>query len=136
MINKVYLLWHAYVTKEFLVIGSLTKKSNTEYIFRYEKDAITAIKLGCFLPFPYTDNEIKFNALPSFFTQRMLTSKFYIDKFNINYDANDELSILCYRNSVKNNDNFSIISEESYNLFNNSSNNNEISEFNNIKLHK
>lgn len=117
MIKKVYLLWHAYITKELLVIGSLSKKDNNNYIFKYEKDAIKAKKLGCFLPFAFTDEEIKFSSLPTFFTQRMLTSKYYIEKFKIDYNPNDELSILCYGNSVKNTDNFSIISEENYKLF-------------------
>lgn len=115
MINKVYLLWHAYITKELLVIASLTKTDNSKYIFKYEKDALKAKKLNCFLPFNYTEEELYFNSLPDFFSQRMLTSKYYVDKLGINYDSNDELSILTYGDSIKNTDNFRIISEKDYN---------------------
>lgn len=135
MIKKVYLLWHAYVTKELLVIGSLSKDNNN-YIFKYKKDAIKAKKLGCFLPFAFTEEEIKFSSLPTFFAQRMLTSKFYIDKFNLNYNPKDELSILCYGNSVKNTDNFSIISEDNYKLFKETTNYEYKNNFYNSKLRK
>lgn len=114
MIKKVYLLWNSYVTKELLVIASLTEVENKGYVFKYEKDAIKAEQLGCFLPFNYTEEELCFNSLPYFFSQRMLKSKYYIDKFGINYDCSNELDILTYGNSVKNNDNFSIVSEEKY----------------------
>ena len=115
MINKVFLLWHAYITKELLVIGSLSKDGN-RYIFKYEKDAARAKDLGCFLPFPYTENELYFSMLPSFFTQRMLTSRYNMDKFGVKYDSNNELALLTYGDSVKNNDNFRIVSEDSYKL--------------------
>jgi len=115
--KKVYLLWHAYVTKELLTIASLTKKNNENYIFKYETDALKAKQLGCFLPFEYTEEEITFKSLPMFFSQRMLTSKYYIEKLGINYKQDDELSLLAYGNSIKNNDNFRIISEEEYENF-------------------
>lgn len=125
MVKKVYLLWNAYVTKELLVIASLSKSENDEYVFKYEKDAIKAKNLGCFLPFSYADNEIKFNSLPDFFAQRMLTSKFYVEKFGIKYDVNDEFAMLCYGNSVRNTDNFSIISDQTYQKLMYESNENE-----------
>jgi len=115
--KKVYLLWHAYTTKELLTIASLTKKNNENYIFKYETDALKAKQLGCFLPFEYTEEEITFKSLPMFFSQRMLTSKYYIEKLGINYKQDDELSLLAYGNSIKNNDNFRIISEEEYENF-------------------
>lgn len=122
--KKVYLLWHAYVTKELLTIASLTKKNNENYIFKYETDALKAKQLGCFLPFEYTEEEIIFKSLPMFFSQRMLTSKYYIEKLGINYKQDDELSLLAYGNSIKNNDNFRIISEEEYEKFKEILNNN------------
>lgn len=114
MIKKIYLLWHAYSTKELLTIASLEKIDNNKYLFKYEKDAIKAKSMGCFLPFNYTDEELYFSSLPTFFSQRMLTSKFYIDKLNIKYDSDDILSILCYGNGVKNTDNYSIVSDIDY----------------------
>jgi len=119
MIKKIYLLWHAYSTKELLTIASLEKLDNNKYLFKYEKDAVKAKNMGCFLPFNYTDEEVYFNSLPNFFSQRMLTSKFYVDRLNIKYESNDDLSILCYGNGVKNTDNYSIISDVDYmNLYN------------------
>lgn len=115
--KKVYLLWHAYITKELLVIASLIKNNNDSYIFKYEEDALKAKGLGCFLPFEYTEEKITFKTLPMFFAQRMLTSKYYIEKLGINYNQDDELSLLAYGNSIKNNDNFRIISEEEYENF-------------------
>ena len=115
MIKKVYLLWHAYTTGELLVIGSLTKTEDKGYMFKYEKDAVKAKSLNCFLPFGYTEEELYFSSLPDFFSQRMLTSKYYADKLGIKYDNNDELSVLTYGDSIKNTDNFRIISEKDYN---------------------
>lgn len=119
MINKVYLLWHSYISNELLTICSLEKIAPKGYIMKYNEEAIKAKALGCFLPLSYTKEDIHLNNLPSFFSQRMLTSKYYIEKFNIEYDKTDELSILCYGGGVKNTDNFCIFSEEDYNKFKN-----------------
>ena len=53
MIKEVFLLWHAYVSKELLLIGTL-RREDKGYSFEYGNDAIKAMSLGCFLPFPYT----------------------------------------------------------------------------------
>lgn len=114
MIKKVYLLWHAYRTKELLVIGSLMELDNKKFMFKYETDAEKALKLGCFLPFRFTNEELYFDSLPHFFEQRILKSKFNIEKSGINYDNANKLEVLTFFDSVKNNDNFRIISEHSY----------------------
>lgn len=115
MVDKVFLLWHSYVTDEMLLIGSL-RKINNKYIFKYEKDAVTAMNMRCFLPFPYTEKEIDFDILPSFFAQRMLTSKYNMNKFGIKYDPKNELALLAFGDSIRNSDNFRIVTSESYNL--------------------
>ena len=81
MINRVFLLWQSYKTKEILLLGSLTKKEEKGYEFKYEKDATRAQSLGCFLPFPYTEDKIYFSTLPTFFTQRMLISNYNSKKY-------------------------------------------------------
>lgn len=118
MINRVFLLWQSYTTKELLLLGSLTKVEEKGYEFKYEKDAVRAQKLGCFLPFEYTEDKLYFSSLPPFFAQRMLTSHYNSTKFGINYDPNNELAALTYKNSIKNSDNFSIISEDLYQSIN------------------
>lgn len=115
MVDKVFLLWHAYVTDEMLLIGSL-RKVNSKYVFKYEKDSVKAMNLGCFLPFPYIEREISFDILPSFFAQRMLTSKYNMSKFGVKYEPNNELALLAYGDSVRNSDNFRVVTPESYNL--------------------
>ncbi len=118
MIDKVLLLWQAYSTKELLLIGSLAKVEDRGYKFKYENEALKAQKLGCFLPFEYTKDELYFSSLPAFFSQRMLTSKYNSEKFGINYNPKNELSILVYGNSIKNSDNFTIITEKAYQSIN------------------
>lgn len=115
MIREVYLLWTSYSTNEILVIGKLRELDNKKYSFKYGKDAKKALSLGCFLPFTYTDEEIIFNSLPLFFEQRIIKGKFNSEKFGINYDINDKLRALVYQDSVKNNDNFKIVSEDKFN---------------------
>lgn len=111
MINKVFLLWQSYITKEILLIASLTKVNN-KYIFKYEKDALKAMNLGCFLPFAYTESELRFDVLPPFFSQRMLTSKFNRDKFDVKVSLDNELALLTYGDSIRNSDNFRIVTEK------------------------
>lgn len=123
MVNEVFLLWHAYVTKEILLIGSL-KKENNKYVFEYDKAAIKAMNLGCFLPFPYTENKLYFETLPSFFAQRMLTGQYNINKFKIN--SSDELALLTYYDGIKNSDNFSVVNLNTYNNIKNIENDNAI----------
>lgn len=114
MIDRVFLLWQSYNTNELLLLGSLRKLENKGYEFSYEKDALKAEKLGCLLPFTYSEDKISFSSLPPFFAQRMLTNNYNAKMYGINYDPNNELATLSYLNSVKNSDNFSIISEEQY----------------------
>ena len=119
MTNEVFLLWHAYVTKELLLIGRL-KREGSGYVFEYDKAAIRAMNLGCFLPFPYTEDKVYFETLPSFFAQRMLTGEYNINKFNVSF--NDELALLTYYDGVKNSDNFSVVSASTYNDIKNNDN--------------
>lgn len=114
MIDRVFLLWQSYNTNELLLLGSLRRLENKGYEFSYEKDALKAEKLGCLLPFTYSEDKISFSSLPPFFAQRMLTNNYNAKMYGINYDPNNELATLSYLNSVKNSDNFSIISEEQY----------------------
>jgi len=115
MVDKVFLLWHAYATGEMLLIGSLRKVGN-KYVFKYEKDAVKAMSLRCFLPFAYTEEEIYFDALPSFFAQRMLTSRYNMDKFGVKYNPNNELALLIYGDGKRNSDNFRIVNPETYSI--------------------
>ena len=112
MIKKVYLLWNAYVTNELLVVASLTRLDNN-YIFKYESDALKAMECGCMLPFIYSKDEMYFEALPHFFTQRMLNETM-LTRLGIDYNPKDELSILTCFNGRKNNDNFLVVREEVY----------------------
>lgn len=120
MIKKVYLIWQHYHTGEYLLIANLTKESNNKYIFKYTKDAIKAMNLGCFLPIPIKDynnieQDLVFNSLPLFFSQRILiASKYIINKFEMNNIPQDELSILTYDYGRRNSDNFYIIDELTY----------------------
>lgn len=114
MIDRVFLLWQSYNTNELLLLGSFRKRENKGYEFSYEKDALKAEKLGCLLPFAYSEDKISFSSLPPFFAQRMLINGYNAKMYDINYDPNNELAALSYLNSVKNSDNFSIISEKQY----------------------
>lgn len=107
MNKEVFLLWHSYVSKELLLIGTL-RKEDKGYSFKYGEDAVTAMGLGCFLPFPYTQNKLYFDTLPSFFAQRILTGEYNINKFNVS--TLDELELLTHYEGVKNSDNFSVVS--------------------------
>jgi len=117
MMKKVYLLWADYVSKELLVLASLTKFENN-YILEFDEDLGKAINDGCILPFEHNEKQIVFNKLPNFFVQRML-SKETIKQFNIKCDLNDEFSILTCNNGRKNSDNFYILNEEKYQIFKN-----------------
>lgn len=112
MINKVFLLWDSYRTGERLVIGSL-RKENNKYIFKYEKDAFLAKSLGCLLPL--IDENKEYDEIPQFFSRRMLTSEYNKKLFDINYSSDNKLALLAFGGSIKNSDNFSIISEDVYN---------------------
>lgn len=107
MIKEVFLLWHSYVSKELLLIGTL-RREDKGYSFEYDKDAAKAMGLGCFLPFPYTQDKLYFDMLPSFFAQRMLTGEYNVNKFNVN--TLDELELLTHYDGVRNSDNFSVVS--------------------------
>ena len=121
MIKEAFLLWHAYVSNEMLLIGTL-RKEEKGYTFEYGKDAVKAMELGCFLPFPYTEDQLYFEMLPSFFTQRMLTGEFNVNKFKVS-DL-DELELLTRYDGVKNSDNFSVVS--TYNEIKNIDNNEDV----------
>ena len=112
MNKEVFLLWHAYVNNELLLIGKL-KKEVEGYSFEYSEDAVKAMELGCFLPFPYTEKKLYFNTFPSFFAQRILTGNYNVNKFNVN--SLDEFELLIHYGGVKNSDNFSIVSADVYN---------------------
>ncbi len=111
--NEVYLLWESYETNKLLPIGIL-KQVNDNYSFQYLNGAKQAIEQGCFLPFPYTEKILYFDTLPDFFEQRILKGDFNSHKFNLKKD-NNKLNYLVYRDSVRNSDNFKIVSEEKFN---------------------
>lgn len=110
--NEVYLLWESYVSKKVIPIGVL-KQLNNQYLFKYLDEVEQAINEGCFLPFPYTKDILHFDSLPDFFEQRILKGNFNNNKFNLK-ECGDKLSYLIYHDSVKNSDNFKIISEGTY----------------------
>lgn len=110
--NEVYLLWESYQTNELLPIGIL-KQIKENFSFQYLKTAEEAIKQGCFLPFPYTEDILYFDTLPDFFEQRILKGEFNSQKFALKKD-DSKLNYLIYRDSIKNSDNFRIVSEEKY----------------------
>lgn len=107
MINEVFLLWHSYRSNEQLLIGTLRKEDNG-YSFEYNESAITAMEMGCFLPFPYTNEKLYFEMLPAFFAQRMLTGEYNVNKFNLG--SLNVFELLTRYDGVKNSDNFSIVS--------------------------
>ena len=110
--NEVYLLWESYESNKLIPIGVL-KQLNDKYSFKYLSDALKAIEQGCFLPFPYTQDVLYFDTLPDFFEQRILKGEFNSHKFDLKKD-NNKLNYLVYRDSIRNSDNFRIISEEKY----------------------
>lgn len=112
MIKRIYLLWNSYRTKELLTIGTLNKIGN-KYMFKFEQEALKAREQGCFLPFPYTEDEVYFSFLPNFFERRML-NKETRNKLNLNCDSKDIFSILTLNNGQTNSDNFYIFTEERY----------------------
>jgi len=120
MNKKVYLCWQHYQTKDFLLIASLTKNENGNYVFKYTKEALKALQLGCFLPIPIEnpndiEKEFTSNTLPTFFSQRMLvSSKYIIQKLGLENMPSDELSILTYDYGRRNSDNFYVIDEPTY----------------------
>ena len=61
---------------------------------------------------PYTKEILFFDTLPDFFEQIILKGEFYYQKFNLK-DKN-QLNCLVYNDSIKNTDNFKIVSKEKY----------------------
>ena len=114
MIKKVYLVWHSFVMNQLFTIGTLTEVDDKHYIFKFDVDALAAAEAGCFLPFKYTTEEMRFNGLPAFFDQRMLKGQFNIKTFGIDYSAQKEMDLLTYGDGVKNSDNFRVVSEPTY----------------------
>ena len=111
--KEVYLLWESYKTNKLLAIGVLKQLDNDKYSFKYFDTAKDAMEQGCFLPFPYSEEEIFFETLPDFFEQRILKGDFNTFKFNLKNETN-KLNYLVYRDSVKNSDNFKIVDEEKF----------------------
>lgn len=117
--KKIYLFWQYYNTGEYLLIATL-KKENQNYIFKYKKDALKALKLGCFLPIPISslddiNKEQSFVALPPFFSRRIIKpNKLLNEKFGIFHTYEDELTQLTYNYGRIISDNFYVISEEDY----------------------
>ena len=70
---------------------------------------VPAENLGCFLPFPYTDEVKVFDYLPTFFAQRMVSSDFQRYTFDIDIPKERTMEVLTFLNSKKNNDNFLIV---------------------------
>ncbi len=110
--SEVYLLWESYKTNELMPIGVL-RQIDERFSFQYFHTAKEASEQGCFLPFPYVEDVLYFDTLPDFFEQRILKGEFNNHKFDLIKD-NNKLNYLIYRDSVKNNDNFRIVSEEKY----------------------
>lgn len=109
--NEVYLLWESYISNKLIPIGVL-KQINNKFVFNYLETVQNAISEGCFIPFPYTKEKMIFDTLPDFFEQRILKGEFYYQKFNLK-DKN-QLNCLVYNDSIKNTDNFKIVSKEKY----------------------
>ncbi len=110
--NEVYLLWESYLSNKLIPIGVL-KYLNNKYLFQYLASAKIAINEGCFLPFPYTEDILYFDTLPNFFEQRILKGDFNSYKFDLKKE-NNKLDYLVFRDSIKNSDNFRIISEDKF----------------------
>ena len=110
--NEVYLLWESYVSNKLIPIGIL-KQINDKFSFQYLEEAKQAVEEGCFLPFPYTENILYFETLPNFFEQRILKGEFNSHKFELKKE-NNKLNYLVYRDSIKNSDNFKIVSEDKF----------------------
>lgn len=106
--KTVALIWQSYQTNEYIPIGIL-KQVEKKYVFKYSDSALVAKQLGCFLPFPYTDEARVFDTLPTFFTQRMINSDFQRHTFDIDIPKESTMEVLTYLNSKKNNDNFLIV---------------------------
>lgn len=111
--KKVYLLWRSYLEEELIPIGVLADLENGNYSFNYFATAKEANLLGCFLPFPYTEETYYFDSLPFFFEQRILKGEFNKTKFGLK-SGTHKLDCLVYGDSIRNGDNFQIISEEKY----------------------
>lgn len=116
MMKTVYLLWNSYTTKELLKIGTLNIIGK-KYMFKYDEQALIAEQQGCFLPFKYTEDELYFSFLPSFFERRMLNKEIR-ERLNLNCKKNDIFSILTLNNGKTNGDNFYILGEEKYQALN------------------
>lgn len=106
--KTVALIWQSYQTNEFIPIGIL-KQVDKKYVFKYSESAKEAEQLGCFLPFPYTDEVKVFDYLPTFFAQRMVSSDFQRYTFDIDIPKERTMEVLTFLNSKKNNDNFLIV---------------------------
>lgn len=117
MTKKVYLLWTAYLDKKVYVIGVLSEINDKLYSFQYTKEAIEAAKKGCFLPFPYQEGIMFFDQLPLFFEQRILKGEFNNSKFGVSNVKGNKLNYLVYGDSIKNSDNYKIVSEEKASMY-------------------
>lgn len=123
MSNKINLFWEPYLDptyniKKKLLIASLERKNNGSYIFKYEKEVIEALRLGCILPVAVPEfiigKEFSFTSLPDFFARRIMPP--------ISFDGGirsedkpsscDELSRLIASEGRVHGDNYSIGEEE------------------------
>lgn len=109
--KTVALIWQSYQTNEYIPIGIL-KQIDDKFVFKYSESARSAELLGCFLPFPYTEEVRVFDQLPTFFAQRMVNSDFQRHTFDIDIPKQNTMEVLTFLNSKKNNDNFLIVDAE------------------------
>jgi hypothetical protein len=112
--TKVYLLWRSYHQDELIPIGCLKLLENGTYAFKFIETALAAEAQGCFLPFPYTDGVIQFEKLPLFFEQRILKGDYNKKKFGLDKSSDNKMEFLVYGDSIKNSDNFQVISEDKF----------------------
>lgn len=115
--KELYLIWHSYISEEYILIGYLRKIDN-EYFFEYNiEEALRAQEEGCFLPFNLDNKIHKDTNLFPFFKDRVMNmdrpsiAKYLKDS---KIDEYDEFKLLSIMGGIKNTDNFLVIRPEQY----------------------
>jgi hypothetical protein len=116
-VNTLYLIWHSYVSQEYILLGKLVKTDNKYLFYNNVEGALKAKNEGCFLPFEINEPVIRSNNLFSFFQNRIMSldrEDIHHDLKSLNLGKYDEFEILKASEGIKVGDNFCVVTFEKY----------------------
>lgn len=115
--RELLLLWHSFVSQEYILIGKLTK-TEKKYMFVYDVEGATkAHREGCTLPFRTDKRTYESERLFPFFKHRLMnvqreSYRNYLKSLGLN--ENDEFKMLQITKGIKISDNFQVVTPIEY----------------------